>query len=358
MSSKNKKRNDVTTEIVVGAFMFIILVILLTVTVVISQNKLFRKSYSLTATFSNIGGLKEGEPIFLRGVKVGYVEQIDISEEKPGVDVKMYLTQPFKLYEDYEIFVEASSMLGGMRLVVDEGTPQLKELSEKDMTNLEGRPATDVLREAGKVIEMIRKSLVEDGTLDNLSEVTENLSEITAKIKNGEGTVGRLIMNDDLYAEAQELMENLSAASDDIKVVSKDARSISQRLAAGEGTLGKLLSKDEQAYMNLTNTLEQISLASTDARKIMSRLEKGEGTIGKLMSKDDQIYNDLKEAIASLKDVSKALSEEEGTVGALINSKTLYIKIESLVDEARATIDDFRETSPITTFSSVFFGAF
>lgn len=358
MSSKAKKRNDVTTEIVVGAFMFVILVVLLTMTVVISQNKFFEKSYSLTARFPNIGGLKEGEPIFVRGVKVGFVETISIAKDSMGVAVKMRLNEEFKLHEDYKIFVEASSMLGGMRLVIDEGSPQLEALDKAQLDNLAGMPARDVLREAGDVVEMIKKSLIEEGTLDNISEMTKNLTEITGKINRGEGTVGRLIQEEGLYTEALDLVEKLGAASADIELVAKDAKVISGRLVAGEGTLGKLLSKDEAMYANLTNTLEQISQASTDARSIMARLEKGEGTIGKLLSADDSVYQDLQEAMAALKEVSVALSEQNGTVGKLINDETLYIKVESLIDEARATIDDFRETSPITTFSSVFFGAF
>ena len=36
----------------------------------------------------------------------------------------------------------------------------------------------------------------------------------------------------------------------------------------------------------------------------------------------------------------------------------LYEEAKLLLQEIRATVDDFRETTPITTFTSVFFGAF
>jgi len=42
----------------------------------------------------------------------------------------------------------------------------------------------------------------------------------------------------------------------------------------------------------------------------------------------------------------------------MVKDEKLYNDIQSIVKEARATIDDFRETAPITTFSSIFFGAF
>ncbi|WFB37649.1 MlaD family protein [Kiritimatiellota bacterium B12222] len=358
MSSKAKKRNDVTTEIVVGAFMFIILVVLLTVSIVISQNKFFEKSYHLSAMFQNIGGLKEGEPIFLRGVKVGYVENIRIPEEGTGVNVRMKFTRKITLYSDYEIYVEASSMLGGMRLVVDEGSPQFDVLTEEEMDALVGEPAKDVLREAAKVVEMIRSSLVDDGTLDSINVMVENLADITGKISNGEGTVGRLVQDDALYEETMGLMGQLGDAAEDIQKVAKDAKVISTRLVEGKGSMGKFLSEDEAAYNDLAKILKEMSAASEDVRIVMDRVQKGQGVIGKLLSEDDQLYNDLRDTVASLKEVSNALAKESGTMGLLINDDALYLKVTALVDEARATVDDFRETSPITTFSSIFFGAF
>ena len=66
-----------------------------------------------------------------------------------------------------------------------------------------------------------------------------------------------------------------------------------------------------------------VACRSSDLRKVSERLEKGEGALGRLMQ-DEQLYEDIK----------------------------------SVIGETRASIDDFRETSPVVTFSSVFFGAF
>lgn len=314
--SKPKKRNDVTTEIVVGAFMFSILVILLTITVVISQNKLFQKTYVLEAIFPNVGGLKEGEPVFLRGVRVGNVERIEMDDENTGVQVRMRLSRDFKLYEDYELYVEASSMLGGMRLIVDEGSSHLERIPKSEYENLVGSPAKDMLAEATKTIELIRESLVDGGVLEHINTLTKNLASISDKINSGEGTIGRLIQDEALYEEAQVLVANLGSAAEDFQAVAGDVKSVTGRIADGKGTIGKLLSED------------------------------------------GALYQDVADTVASLKTFAGNLAEQEGTLARLINDEALYIKVVSLVDEARATIDDFRETAPITTFSSIFFGAF
>ena len=126
------------------------------------------------------------------------------------------------------------------------------------------------------------------------------------------------------------------------------------RTARAHATLHTLTT----THTDLTNTMYSVNMATADARRIFDRVEKGEGTIGRLLSSDDTVYKDLASTVASLKEFSSSLEKENGTIGRLIKEDDLYIKVESLVDEARATIDDFRETSPITTFSSIFFGAF
>ena len=53
--------------------------------------------------------------------------------------------------------------------------------------------------------------------------------------------------------------------------------------------------------------------------------------------------------------------DEAGSVlvlGKLLADDELYLQFEALLREGRATVDDMRETSPVTTFTSIFFGAF
>lgn len=342
--TKMNQRKDVTAEILVGAFMFIIMAMLLVVTVVISQNRFFQKSYYITANFASVGGLRQGEEVFFRGVKVGNVEKIEIREAGKGVQVDMKLTREVILYEGYIIEVEVASLLGGMRVMITEGDDKGTPVPQELYSDLQGTSPQDVLALAADAVEDIRKALVEEGTLDNIRILSENLAAISSKIANGEGTIGKLVNDESLYTEAEELVAGLNAAS-------KDFGEVAARINQGQGTLGKLLSGDETLYKDLEATLANI-------RNVSRNLADGKGVIGKLLNSEDDFYNDLRDTVASLKEFSADLMAQEGTVGRLIQDETLYLKVESLVDEARATIDDFRETSPITTFSSIFFGAF
>lgn len=308
MSSK-KRRSDVTTEIVVGAFMFVILVVLLTLTLVISQNRFFERAHPLNVHFENIGGLRSGEPVFMRGVQIGNVKEINVPTNGRGVDLNLRLTREVELHTDYRFIIEPSSMLGGMRLMVDEGSESQPLLPEEGYAHLKGKPVTNLLDEATQTIQLIREALVDEGILEDIKGFTANLKAISDKVDHGEGTVSRLINDSALHDQLLALTENFNEVS-------------------------------------------------RDAKRVFSRIEQGEGSVGKLLSADSQVYDDLSDTVAALREFTAKLNEEKGTLTLLMTEDALYRKVEALIDEARATLDDFRETSPITTFSSVFFGAF
>ena len=96
---------------------------------------------------------------------------------------------------------------------------------------------------------------------------------------------------------------------------------MTDKLKDGKGLLGKL-TQDEKLAADASTMIEKLAAASTDLATVASRLEKGEGTLGKL-SADSKLYD---EVTALLKDV-------------------------------RQIIDNYRDTTPISTFGSLIGGA-
>jgi phospholipid/cholesterol/gamma-HCH transport system substrate-binding protein len=191
--------------------------------------------------------------------------------------------------------------LGGRYLEIKEGSESLPTIP---MTGyFVGREPYDLMADAAAVINKARSELVEGGAIDNLKKVSEQISAIV------------------------------------------------ERVEAGEGSLGKLLSKDASLYDDIAGTVESL-------REVAERLQRGEGTLGHLMSKDDQLYNDLSDVVASLKEITAKIEKGEGSLGKLVSEDGVYTEVEGMMKEARAALDDLRETSPVVTFTSVFFGAF
>ena len=295
---KKSRIQETSVEVTVGAFMFMILLALGFFTIVLSRENVFSKSYSMTVLFQDVRGLREGDNVFVRGVDVGKIKTLTV--EPAGVRVKVTLDQEVLLHEDYSIEILPSSVLGGRFLNINVGSPE-KPVVAAD-TVFAGEMPTDLIDEATRAVKMVREALDEGGVVENLKTSMAQIKEITTKLNEGEGTLGKLLTDKKVY--------------DDITEITTNLKEVSQRLGDGKGTLGKLLSEDDTLYNDL-------SAAASSIREITDQISSGEGTLGKL-AKDDELYEEAK----------------------------------LLLNELRATIDDFRETTPITTFTSIFFGAF
>lgn len=251
-------------EVTVGAFMFMILLALGFFTIVLSRENIFTRSYHLEVVFENVKGLREGDNVFVRGVDIGKIRSLQIRPD--GVHVGVTLEQSVTLHEDYKIEVLPTSVLGGRYLNIYEGSENLPAVP--DSARIVGITPVDLIDEATKTAQMIKKALEEGQILDNLQTTMSSVRDIT------------------------------------------------------------------------------------------TRLSEGQGTLGKLMSKDDTLYEDLKGAVSSFKQFTDSVEGGKGTIGRLMQDDELYEEARLLLKEIRAAVDDLRETTPITTFTSIFFGAF
>lgn len=295
---KRSRLRETSIEVTVGAFMFMVLLALGVFTIILSRENIFTRYYHLEVVFDNVKGLREGDNVFVRGVSVGKIRTLQIQQD--GVHVNVSLTIPVTLRDDYKIEILPSSVLGGRYLNIAQGSEGLPAVPRDAV--LRGLPPVDLIDEATKTTKMIKDALQDGGVLENLKSTMAQLRELTTKLNEGEGTIGKLLTDDQVYNDLQEIVANL--------------------------------------------------------RDVSERLGQGKGTIGKLLSEDDTLYQDLSDAAASIKEITGAVSRGEGSLGKLVMNDGLYEDVRGLLDEVQATLDDYRETVPLTTFTSILFGAF
>ena len=388
MSRKNK---DVFSEIIVGIFMLAVLALLAYFTIVISGVDLLMGRAKTTATFvfRDVGGLKERDSVMYRGMKVGAVERIELGAS--NITVRVKVDSDVTMRETGQASVSALSLLGGNYLLLEEGTGKPLPL---DKTVFHGEPPVDWIRDLGEIARNLN-DLTSDGNIrsivTNFEETAKNLNSIVSRVERGEGIVGKLLSNDDtLYGDLTNTVVRARQTLDSAKETFDNAAAISARLEKGEGTLGKLLSKDETAYGELTNAVVSIKETFAHAATVAERLEKGEGTLGRLLAKDDALWGDLTNTVANirvaseklkgsegllgkimddkelaenasklmenLKAVSDKLAKGEGTLGKLTADQEMYNELNGLIKDVRQIVDNYRDTTPISTFGSLIMG--
>jgi phospholipid/cholesterol/gamma-HCH transport system substrate-binding protein len=329
---KRRQMHQSSMEVTVGAFMFMVLLALGFFTIVLSRENIMARNYRYDVAFDDVSGLIKGDKVYVHGVDIGRVRTMNI--EPGGVRIGLSLREALSVHEDYKVSIQSSSMLGGRYVALDPGTASRPVLPEG--SQLKGAPTVDLIHEATEAVTAVRNSLEQGGVLTNLQATMENVRQLTDDLAQGKGTIGRLLKDEEVYNE--------------LKQVSTNLRNLTDKLDRGEGTLGKLI-KDDAVYADV----KQIT---SDLRQVSDNLAKGEGTLGKLLSKDDQLYRDLSDSAASIKNITASIDKGEGTLGKLTRDDRLYQDLSKTVGEVRAMVDDLRETSPVVSFSSVFFGAF
>lgn len=331
--------SEMTMELIVGTFMFMILLALGYFTIVLGRASLFEKKYPLEAEFDDVMGLRKDDNVVLRGMTVGKIKSLRLTND--CIRVLALLDHPLHLKKDCKVTIVTTSILGGRYMEVKEGTVESGDLPPGIVPR--GERPVDLMAEAAAAVHEIRRSLNEGGILTNLEAAVASVKDIAGKVNKGEGTLGRLVNDDSVY-------KSFDAIGQDAKAVAAQLKDITERIGKGEGTLGKLV-KDDSVYTN-------IQAVAANLREISQRLADGQGTLGRLLSSDDQLYKDVAAAAESLKAITAKIEKGEGLLGKLVNDDSLYTEAKRALGEVRAAVEDMRETSPIVTFTSLLMGAF
>ena len=379
-----KKQSDVFSEIIVGAFMIGVLALLAYFTIVISGVDILcgKQRVNAKIAFDDIGGLKERDSVIYRGMKVGIVEDIELGGG--GVTLTANITRDVVMRESYRITVASTSLLGGNYLLLEEGTGAELPL---DGTTFQGIPPTDWMREIGDIAKNIREFTAEGGVkavVTNLEAATESAKVVLRRVEDGEGSLGKLLSSDEtVYNDIRDAIADLKATTasakeiaarlekgegtlgklmskedtvyDDLKKSLSNVTEISDRLARGEGTMGKLLSSDDSVYADLKSAMADVRASMADIRSATARMESGEGLLGRL-SKDEEFANHATQLLANLEKVSDSLAKGDGTLGKLATDDAMYNELNGLMKDVRQIVDNYRDTTPISTFGSLIMG--
>jgi phospholipid/cholesterol/gamma-HCH transport system substrate-binding protein len=366
MNSKRRLTwKELSMEFVAGLFFFAALAVLLVFTVVLSRENLFQRKHRWEVRFADVSGLSEGDNVLLHGVKVGRVRELTL-EGDAQVRVALSLDHALILYQGCTLEIRYSSILGGRYVAITNGDPAAGELPPG--TLLEGTTIPDLVTEATKFVQSLQRDW--DRTAPKLTGFVDDMQVLSADLRAGKGTLGKLLTDDALHDDLRQTLTSVRGAADEINAVTADLRAgkgtlgklvtddtlyndvqgLAADLRAGKGTLGRLLTED--------TIYEDLRGVSADLHEISRKLAAGESTLGRLMMDDGELYLSLKNTLASAEDIAGSIRSGQGTLGKLVLDPSLYDDTRQTVLEVRGAVQDFREQTPVSTFGSLILGAF
>jgi phospholipid/cholesterol/gamma-HCH transport system substrate-binding protein len=204
-------------ELKVGWFVLAGLAILIIFVLFIGDFKNTLSTYRVNFMFNFINGVKLGSPVRFAGVDVGEVKAIKfvfpVKGEKPKVQMVSLITRNIKIPLDSTVWVNTLGILGEKYIEIMPGKDFVNVAKEGEIMVGNDPFAMQEFGEMAKsMVTKLDATLTGiNGVTDSLKALTINLDDGVTRIKNGEGTVGKLIYKDDLYNELEALIVDLKS---------------------------------------------------------------------------------------------------------------------------------------------------
>ena len=309
--------------------------------------------YRLVTYLPEVSGLTIGAPVTLDGVEVGNVDTIRMAPLKPGqppdvnrsVEVVMRLNRTFQndIRSDSTTSLYTEGFLGNRVVSVQRGYTgavlqdgqEVRGVEEKAMKEIVERGAdmmqnlTALSTQLGSIVDHIQrgegtigKLLVDQTAYNNLNATLSRIEQVTASIQQGQGTLGKLVASDELYGKVNSVTDRV----DDVLAAVQQQK----------GALGKFV-YDPSMHDNANQFI-------ANANGMVSDVRAGRGTLGKLAT-DDSLYLTLRQAAQDVKDATAKLDSNEGTAGKIFTDPQFYDNMTGLAGDLRLLAGDFR-TNP------------
>lgn len=304
------------TETVVGLFIVVALGIFFYMTFFLGVFRFDRMNYlPYTVYFNDVSGLEKKADVKIAGVKVGWVEGIELINGQCQAKAHIMVLKRYVLRTNAHAIVRQEGLLGSKYLELLPGDPTLSPLPAGQTLEKHGRsPASvdEILHKvqeiAGNVEEVsdsFQAALGGHEGKEQLRSMVDNFSEAAHRIAQFSSGLDRTLgHNED---SINTILSDLKEFTRDLKEAFPGIRDSIQKVADSvDRDVGKLAEKLE----NTSVAIEDAALQARDGFKNISsvaeKIDEGKGLIGKLIN-EDETYRDIKVTVQGLKHYFKKI---------------------------------------------------
>ncbi len=358
-----------TTEAKVGLFGFVALAILFYLSVSIGIFEGFRgePAKMLVTHFNNASGLEVRSNVKVAGVHVGKVEAISLERGRARVVIRF--EQDVDLHEGTSVEIKTEGFLGEKFLDIDPGPQEapllkdgavLKSVAEAaDVDKLIAK-LTDVAGDIENLTKPLSEMLGDEEGLNRFQNAFDTIAKLTSNLdKELFGKGSRFTLFIDNMEDVSIQLKTFSEESlPQIHSTFERLDTISAQIESRQGTLGKLIYEDE-LYADLKDALGGLKESQGKFDEVLSglqtlsrKIESGEGSLAKFLN-DDGLYEQTRDTINTINTIVKRVEAGEGTIGRLYTDETLYVEAERALKKVGRAAEDIEEQTPISALGIV-----
>jgi phospholipid/cholesterol/gamma-HCH transport system substrate-binding protein len=294
---------EIKQQVKLGAFVLAGTVLfLVSVFFIGSENNFFSKTYEVDVIFKNVEGLKEGDNVWLSGVKVGTVTNVQIVEQgKVVVTLSLKNNQHQFITKDATAAVGSDGLVGNKIVVIRPGKSPYP-IAENDTINSLSPTDTQELINIAKDVG------------DNTRSLTSDLKLIAKRVNDGQGVVGELFNDGKIAQDLRLAVANLKTTGDHTAKLSGELSELIKDLRTGDGLLPVLLHDTayaqtfELALTNVKNVSAHAQVVANNLEDLSSKMTQQDNAIGVLLS-DSTFATRLRNTLANTEQATEKLDQ-------------------------------------------------
>jgi phospholipid/cholesterol/gamma-HCH transport system substrate-binding protein len=269
----------------------------------LKNRNIFYKERMLIAVYRNVNGLNPSSPVFINGVKVGHVGDVQFAPSMNGdIIVTLEFSHKFPIPKNSTAKIFSEDLMGtkAVEILLGPGGDYAQsgdtlrtdvETSLKDAVNQQILPlklkAEDLLSSIDTMVAAVQGVFNKEA----LADLNASIKSIRHTFKNLESTT----QNIDTLVTTQS--GRLASILYNIDMITRNINNNSQEINRIFANLASL--SDTVAQSNISGIIKNLDKTVDGLSSIAGKINNGEGTLG-LLIKDDKLYKDLQKSSEDL----------------------------------------------------------
>jgi len=277
-----KRRNEVS----VGILITVAVVVLVLGTLWLARGKL-KAGYPLYTRFAWGQNLKQGQPVLLAGVSVGYVGDVNL-RRNGFLDVMLRIDDQYTIPKGSTAAVKPVGIFGDVAVALTPPANVPEASYAPGDTVAPGPPSADIGQIMSRVdtigvtlsvlMRSLQQQIVEAGTLKDLSRTVASTAALSVQLQK-------------VLAEQN---QNLSQTMESFRNAAGHLGNLADS-AQIDATIKNLRQTSENGARLVAN----LDSTNTEIRKLVALAQNGNGTVGKFLT-DSTLYNDTHRLLRQL----------------------------------------------------------
>jgi len=170
------------------------------------QKNKFGSVLHVSSLFSSVSGLKVGSNVRMGGIDIGTVDGIALVTDT-SVEVQMVIQRRAQKFikKDAKAAISSEGLMGDKVITITAGTSGQQPIVDGDSLSSIKPIETD------QIIASLKTSA------DNAAVITRNLADISSRINNGKGALGKLLKDTGLSTNISATVKNLRQGAEGLK---------------------------------------------------------------------------------------------------------------------------------------------